>query len=125
MTPTNAARDALEDLIEAVDKALENGDHETVLAKAGILTLQHGDTLHSILTALSAVDFEALGEAITRLKKGYAQFDTFGTTYAVLYSENNENDLNLIEEAARLVLSLGKPQKIDPLAATPDGLVSE
>lgn len=26
-------------------------------------------------------------------------------------------------KAARLVLSLGKPQKIDPLAATPDGLV--
>ena len=73
MTPTNAARDALEDLIEAVDKALENGDHETVLAKAGILTLQHGDTLHSILTALSSVDFAALGAALNSLDKEKAK----------------------------------------------------
>ena len=116
MTPTNAARDALEDLIEAVDKALENGDHETVLAKAGILTLQHGDTLHSILTALSAVDFEALGEAIEWCDKN---------PRALTMTLNEAKHRRAIFGAARLVLSLGKPQKIDPLAGTPDGLVSE
>ena len=118
MTPTNAARDALEDIKRECYSAEEE-------LQRGLVDCDKFAAIETILTALSSVDFAALGEAITRLKKWYAQFDTFGTTYAVLYSENNENDLNLIEEAARLVLSLGKPQKIDPLAATPDGLVSE
>ena len=119
MTPTNAARDALDKIQNLIDRINANPNS---FSSHVTLELHEAEQIEALLTALSSVDFEALGEAITRLKKGYAQFDTFGTTYAVLYSENNENDLNLIEEAARLVLSLGKPQKIDPLSGTPDGL---
>jgi len=50
--------------------------------------------------------------ALLRLKKGYAQFDTFGTTYAVLYSPHNENDLNLIEDAARKYSATPQPARL-------------
>lgn len=43
---------------------------------------------------------EEVREALARVKTAYAHFDNFGTTYATLYSSNNENDLNNILEAA-------------------------
>lgn len=52
------------------------------------------------------IDIEELQEAKERLKKGYSKFDDFGTTYAVLYSPNQENDLNLIEQAAQELIEL-------------------
>lgn len=73
--------------------------------------------VRSILTALSSVDFAALEESISILGwKGGGLYPWDGT---------NINHLIRVIEAASLVLSLGKSQKIDPLSGTPDGLVSE
>lgn len=51
-------------------------------------------------------NIEELEAALGRVKKSYAQFDSFGTTHAVLYSDQQENDLNHIEQASRTLLNL-------------------
>lgn len=99
MTPTNAARDALEKIKQEFPSESVSSEYEAIEA---------------ILTALSAVDFEALGEAIEWCDKN---------PRALTMTLNEAKHRRAIFGAARLVLSLGKPQKIDPLAGTPDGLV--
>ena len=52
---------------------------------------------------------EGLDEALSRVQKSYAQFDTFGTIRAVLHSEANEHDLNCVLEAASRYRDMCKP----------------
>lgn len=112
MTPTNAARDALERL-------RQNGSMlpQRIQSKHW----QDTEVIRTLLTALSAVDFELLGAALNSLDKKKAKAVYPEVAFACI----DPVDFVALEKAARLVLSLGKDQKIDPLAGTPDGLVSE
>ena len=105
MTPTNAARDALERL-------RQNGSMlpQRIQSKHW----QDTEVIRTLLTALSAVDFEALGEALGSIPKDTSDPEIISNWLF----KNHEAVL----ETNRLVLSLVKPQKIDPLSGTPDGL---
>ena len=114
MTPTNAARDALEDIKRECYSAEEE-------LQRGLVDCDKFAAIETILTALSSVDFAALGAALNSLDKEKAKALYPEVAFACI----DPVDFVALEKAARLVLSLGKDQKIDPLAATPDGLVSE
>ena len=114
MTPTSAARDSLDKIQNLIDRINANPNS---FSSHVTLELHEAEQIEALLTALSAVDFEALEESISILGwKGGGLYPWDGT---------NINHLIRVIEAASLVLSLGKPQKIDPLSGTPDGLVSE
>lgn len=61
-----------------------------------------------------------IDDAASRIKKTYAQFDTFGTTHAVLYSEQNESDLNIAIAALSVLQKITSGDDWFPICDAPN-----
>ena len=96
MTPTNAARDALEDLYGAGMSVTKE--------ELCLFINNHGQTIRSILTALSSVDFELLGAALNSLDKKKAKALYPEVAFACI----DPVDFVALEKAARIVADMGE-----------------